>query len=100
MPFVGVTQTRACLGLILKFANVFTSAISAQIIRDAGEKALLSLYGGKAEDTSDILRKKKFSNKAVKRISSVDVQNLTPTSDSAKYHFYRVYHQVQVWMGK
>ena len=47
MPFVGVTQTRACLGLILKFANVFTSAISAQIIRDAGEKALVSLYGGK-----------------------------------------------------
>ena len=64
------------------------------------EKALVSLYGGKAEDTSDILRNKKFSNKAVKRISSVDVQNLTPTSDSAKYHFYRVYHQVQVWMGK
>ena len=64
-------------------------------------KRLWSLcMGGKAVDTLDILRKKRFCNKVVKRISSVDVQKLPPTSDSAKYHSNRVYYQVQEWMGR
>ena len=30
----------------------------------------------------------------------VTPQNLPPTIDSACYHFSRVYHQVQTWLGR
>lgn len=47
----------------------------------------------------DILRRKKFGNKVMKNLKSVDIQGLPPTEDGAKYHSYRDYLQTRVWMG-
>jgi len=86
--------------LFVKQAEVFCSVQNSEAIREAGEKALVHLYGGRVCDTLNVLRKKKFSDKVSKSITCVEVQSLPPTSDAAKYHSYRVYYQVQVWMGK
>ena len=68
-------------------------------ISSAGEKALVYLYGGKGNDTLDGLRKTKFCNKVAKSSTTVEVHSLPPTTDAAKYHSFRVYCQVQEWMG-
>lgn len=81
-------------------ANVFSKANRrAQDIRDAGEKAFVCLYGGRQNEGLDIIRIGKFGSKVAKSRAIVQVQNLPPTPDAAKYHSYRVYYQVQEWMG-
>jgi len=72
---------------------------SKNAISSAGEKALVYLYGGKGNDTLDGLRKTKFCNKVAKTSTTVEVHSLPPTTDAAKYHSFRVYCQVQEWMG-
>ncbi|GFS01236.1 La-related protein 7, partial [Elysia marginata] len=56
-----------------------------------GEKALISLYGGRAGDTLDMLRYKRFWEKVASSITTVQVRSLPPTSAAAKYHSLRVY---------
>jgi len=73
---------------------------SKDAISSAGEKALVYLYGGKGNDILGGLRKTKFCNKVAKNNSTtVEVHSLPPTTDAAKYHSFRVYCQVQEWMG-
>ncbi|GFO01029.1 hypothetical protein PoB_002753400 [Plakobranchus ocellatus] len=50
----------------------------------SGEKALISLYGGRAGDTLDMLRYKRFWEKVTSSISTVQVRSLPPTSAAAK----------------
>ena len=45
----------------------------------------------------DVLRLKTFMNKVGKQL--VKPSNLPPTSDSARFHYYRVFGQVQEWLG-
>ena len=66
----------------------------------AGEKLLLLLSGGKTEKTLDELRLVKFSQKVVTNKGAVQPEVLGQTSDAASFHSLRVYHQVQVWMGR
>ena len=68
-------------------------------VAKAGEKALISIYKGKNTDTLDNLRYQKFITKSAKSKNIVQVRTLPPTSAAAKYHFYRVYHQIQAWIG-
>ena len=42
---------------------------------------------------------KKFEKNVIKSLKHFDVKNLPPTTSAAKYHSYRVYYQVQVWLG-
>ncbi|GFN75844.1 hypothetical protein PoB_000235000 [Plakobranchus ocellatus] len=62
------------------------------------EKALISLYGGRAGATLDMLRYKRFWEKVTSSITTVQVRSLPPTSAAAKYHSLRVYLQVQDWI--
>ncbi|GFR65217.1 hypothetical protein ElyMa_005525100 [Elysia marginata] len=66
----------------------------------SGEKALVSLYGGRAGDTLDMLRYKRLWEKVVSSITTVQVRSLPQTSAAAKYHSLRVYLQVQDWIDK
>ncbi|GFN80279.1 hypothetical protein PoB_000678500 [Plakobranchus ocellatus] len=61
----------------------------------SGEKALISVYGGRAGDTLDMLRYKRFWEKVTSSITTVQVRSLSPTSAAAKYHSLRVYLQVR-----
>lgn len=68
-------------------------------ITAAGEKALVSLYGGTKEEGLDSLRYKRFCDKISKSTSSVEPQTLPPTSAAARFHSLRVYYQVMEWKG-
>ncbi|GFR77676.1 hypothetical protein ElyMa_005830700 [Elysia marginata] len=65
-----------------------------------GEKALVPLYGGRAGDTLDMLRYKRFWEKAASSITTVQVRSLPLNSAAAKYHSLRLYLQVQDWIDK
>jgi len=84
----------------LKCIEAFCSQSgSKDAISSAGEKALVYLYGRKGNDILDRLRKTKFCNMVAKNSTTVEVHSLPPTTDAAKYHSFRVYCQVQRWMG-
>jgi hypothetical protein len=84
-----------------KHAHIFVRKESTNDeIKAAGEKALLCLYGGRTKETLESLCMRKFREKVVKSLSCVQIQNLPPTPDVAKYHSFRVYYQVQLWMGR
>lgn len=66
-------------------------------IKNAGERALVQVHSSSSDCASlDELRKKKFQGKVIKSLRSVDVKDLPPTSDYAKYHSFRVYYQTSL----
>lgn len=83
-----------------KQAEVFncTEAAKDDLV-EAGEKALVSLYGGGDEERLDALRYRKFCEKISKGTSHVQPQTLPPTSAAAVYHSLRVYFQIMQWKG-
>ena len=83
-----------------RHAADFCTATTKEDIQLAGEKALVCLYGGKELDTLETLRLQKFRDKVAKSAACVQIQGLPPTSDAAKYHSFRVFHQVKAWMGE
>ena len=57
------------------------------------------MYNGKAESL-DRLRYTRFCENVASSTSQVQPTALPPTSSSAYYHSFRVYLQVQNWMGR
>ena len=72
---------------------------SPDVVESAGEKALVSLYKGKPDDSLNSLRYKRFCEKVAVKSSKILPQTLPPTSAAARYHSRRVYLQVQQWKG-
>ena len=66
----------------------------------AGERALVSLYGGAKEEGLDVLRYRWFCDNISKGTSHVEPRTLPPTSEAAMYHSLRVYYNVMYWKGK
>ena len=86
----------------LSYLDVFTSPTSTpDQVASAGEKFLLSTYNApKKAETLDDLRFEFYKRRVKKTLTSktgFELRSLPPTSDSAKYHSYRVYYQVQLW---
>ena len=73
--------------------------VSVEQIAEAGERALVVIYGGKITDNLNSLRYKKFCEKTASKSSHILSQSLPPTTASARYHSLRVYLQVQQWRG-
>jgi hypothetical protein len=69
-------------------------------ITEAGEKALVALYGGDKEEGLDALRYRRFSEKVMKSSVHVEPQMLPPSSAAARYHSHCVYYQVMEWRGE
>ena len=74
------------------------NAVASQIA-DMGEKVMLVLYGNKDYQTLDDLRKFHYNLKVATSKNVVQAKALPPTSNAAVQHSYRVYQQVQVWLG-
>ena len=66
----------------------------------AGERALVSLYGGAKDEGLDVLRYRPFCDKIYKSTSHVDPHTRPPTSAAAMYHSLRVYYHAMYWKGK
>ena len=82
-------------------ANVFDAAeCSLEDVIQTGEKVLVELYGGKAEENLNKLRHRKYHDKVCTRGRQLEPQNLPPTSAAAKYHSLRVFLQVKQWQGR
>ena len=80
-------------------AEVFKNKTSKEEVFTAGEKALVSLYGGRTNESLDTLRYRRFCEKVSGGTSCVQVQTLPPTSAAPRYHSARVYYQVHEWMA-
>lgn len=81
---------------LLEQAEKFSDpAASCQEISAAGEKILVSLYGGSREQSLNSLRYCKLKTSTTK----LNLAKLPPTTDAAHFHFLRTYHQVMEWMG-
>ena len=63
----------------------------------AGERALVSLYGGAKEAGLDVLHYRRFCDNISKGTSHVEPCTLPPTSGAAMYHSLRVYYHVMYW---
>ena len=87
--------------LFYEQAKVFnqTQQMAREDIIAAGEKAIVSLYGGVKEETLDTLRYRRFCDKVSKSTSPVEPQTLPPTSAAARNHSLRVYYQIMEWKG-
>ena len=57
------------------------------------------LYNYKPGNSLDFERAARFSSKVAPRLVYLPPESLPPTCDAAKCHSYRVYHQVQAWLG-
>ena len=81
-----------------KHAAVFGTKSPKFKIQESGEAVLLYLYGS-SEGNLNALRYKKFCKQISTNRVYVEPKWLPPTSSAVKYHFFRVYFQVQQWMG-
>ncbi|XP_063399578.1 uncharacterized protein LOC134684250 [Mytilus trossulus] len=82
-------------------AAVFCQESNVESMHKAGEQIFVALYGGLQDvETLDMLRYRIFASKVCVGNIYVQVHTLPPTSDAAKLHCMRVYHQTQVWIGK
>ena len=76
----------------------YDSSSKKEDIQKAGEKFLLTLLGRSKNISLGEARVKVF----VKKINGKQVakpESLPPTTHCACFHFYRVYSQVQEWLG-
>ena len=71
--------------------------ISKAEIKDAGERLLLSLFGGKAKNSLEQIRLYKFHLKIASNSKVVQLEYLCPTSDAAAFNCFKVYYHVQSW---
>ena len=83
--------------LFQKIADVFMAANTHQETEEAGEKAVVLLYGGEEKDSLNHLRYVKYVQKVAISTKSFQPSSLPPSSSAAKYHCFRVYFQVQAW---
>ncbi|KAK3927182.1 Protein asteroid-like protein 1 [Frankliniella fusca] len=69
-------------------------------ISEAGEQLMLSLYsGGGGCSTLNDLRYKEYNEKTNTKTKLPSLATLPPTSAAAQQHSFRVYLQVQQWLG-
>ena len=73
---------------------------SKQNVIEAGERALLKIYGLQHCASLDKARILKFKEKTAAARAYVEPQTLPPTSASAKFHSLRVFYQVHQWISE
>ena len=83
-----------CNSLVSVFYSLSSSIVE---IDSVGTELMLLLFKSKMPILSK-LRYKIFMEK-VNGKKAVKPENLPLTEDSARQHFLRVYHQIQIWLG-
>ncbi|KAF4527646.1 hypothetical protein B566_EDAN010870, partial [Ephemera danica] len=69
-------------------------------LASCGEKFLLALYNSKELSLNDHRYVQFYRSASSSNLSSqLNLANFPPTSDAAKQHSFRVYYQVQQWLG-
>jgi len=79
-------------------AKVFLQAHGDhQLTASTGERLLVTLYGGREDDTLDKLRLVKYQERVSKGSLQVQPKVLPPASAAARYHCFRMNYQIQEW---
>ena len=78
-------------------AYVFSCHSAVSDVVTAGEKALVSLFGGKPGVGLNALRHQHYFEQLAIKTSHIEPQNLPPTAAAARFHSLRVYLQVKQW---
>ena len=81
-------------------ANVFSCHSAVSDVVTAGEKAFVSLFGGKPGVCLNALRYQRYFKKLASRTSHIEPQSLPPTAAASRFHSLRVYLQVKQWQGE
>ena len=81
-------------------AKVFNLHSSLDDVVEGGEKALVSLFGGKPGEKLDAMRYQRYCEKLATKSTQIQHQDLPPTSAAAKYHSQRVYLQIKQCKGE
>ena len=68
-------------------------------VSNSGELLMIMLYGGKGVASLNELRHSTFHKKLSNNTKAILPEQLPPTSDAARFHSLRAYHQVQAWKG-
>ncbi|KAJ8686012.1 hypothetical protein QAD02_021805 [Eretmocerus hayati] len=86
------------LPLVDSFYDEKTSSVE---VAECGSEIIARLYGTKAENKKKIslldLRYKHFETSTIK--DNFKLECLPPSKGAAAQHSYRVYHQLQTWLG-
>ena len=69
-------------------------------IEKAGNEALAIIYGCKPGMDLNFERASRSSEKVFSSSCYLPPEHLPPTSDAARFHSYKVYLQVQAWLGE
>ena len=64
-------------------------------VKKHGQVCLEKLYNFESGTSFDFERAPRFSSKVASRLAYLPPESLPPAVDSATYHSYRMYHQVQ-----
>ena len=111
--FTGSDTTSRILGVgkdkLLKLHEKIDSSISEgfysphsskECIKKAGERLIsIILNIPLAVETLDDERLRLFHTMVVKNSKVIECSSLPPTSSAAEQHSFRVYHQIQTWLG-
>ena len=81
-------------------ANVFSYHSAVSDVVTIGEKALVSLFGGRPGVGLNTLRYQRYFEKHASKTSHIDPQNLPPTAAVARFHGLCVYLPVKQWHGE
>lgn len=85
--------------LTKEIAAIFYDPTSTQdAIAESGEKMFLAVYRAPSSQTDLNSHRYSVFLKSSTKLKP-DLSSLPPTKGSAKYHSFRVYHQVQEWLG-
>jgi len=85
------------VGNFLQFNN---PQLDPQMDTEIGKVFLKHLFGGKQTNSLDDLRYIRYNKEVTKTLSSkFNLATLPPTSAAASQHSFRVYLQVQQWLG-
>ena len=95
-----VTKAKSLRQSCVEAASAFYTPDSTKAeVANAGEKLLISIYNRNDTNSLDKLRAKMFLQK-VDGKNSINSESLPPTTEATSHHSYRVYHQVQTWLGR
>lgn len=85
----------------VSLANVFCCPDSThENIFKTGNETMTIIYNGKENESLNQLRYRKFNEKAQRVATKSSCKTLPPTEASAKFHYLRVYLQMQGWMDQ
>ena len=80
--------------------SVFLQDVSHDLVENAGQNIFVNLFNGDRDQRLNSVRFQKFMYKVNTSSTCVQVRSLPPTEAAAKFHSFRVYLQVQSWIGE